>query len=129
MRLIKDGSDHLGYLLKDRVHDDATLIDALERVVAGECVVDPGLVDRLMHRPRRLSPLDNLTTREREVLALMAQGRSNQAIANGLGLSIKTLEAHVRGILQRLDLEDSPTDHRRVLAVLQYLRAASGHRR
>jgi DNA-binding NarL/FixJ family response regulator len=125
MRLLRDAPDHLGYLLKERVDDAGVLLEALDRVVAGECVVDPGIVERLIDRPREPGPLDRLTPRELEVLALMAEGRSNAAIADRLGLSVKTLEAHIRHILQRLGLEESPADHRRVLAVLRYLRSAS----
>jgi DNA-binding NarL/FixJ family response regulator len=123
MRLIRDAPEHLGYLLKDRVDDVEVVIDALTRVIAGECVVDPTIVDRLLHRHREHSGLKALTPRELEVLALMAEGRSNIAIAARLNLSPKTLEAHIRRILQRLGLEESPEDHRRVLAVLEYLRA------
>ena len=124
MRLMRDAPEHLGYLLKERVEDPAVVLDALARVVAGECVVDPGLIERLLSRPRGPGPLDGLTPRELEVLALIAEGRSNTAIASRLRLSLKTLEAHIRRILQRLGLEESPDDHRRVLAVLQYLRSA-----
>jgi DNA-binding NarL/FixJ family response regulator len=124
MRLISDAPEHLGYLIKDRVDHVDDLIDALNRVRAGECVVDPTIVDRLVHRPRGDSPLNALTPRELEVLALMAEGRSNAAIAARLYLSPKTLEAHIRQIMQRLGLEESRDDHRRVLAVLQYLRVA-----
>jgi DNA-binding NarL/FixJ family response regulator len=123
MRLIHDAPEHLGYLLKDRVDDVEIVLDALTRVIAGECVVDPTIVDRLLHRHREHSGLKALTPRELEVLALMAEGRSNMAIAARLNLSPKTLESHIRRILQRLGLEDSPDDHRRVLAVLEYLRA------
>lgn len=122
MRLIRDTPEHLGYLLKDRVYDVEIVIDALTRVTAGECVVDPTIVARLLRRSRERSRLDALTPREQEVLALMAEGRSNIAIAARLYLSPKTLEAHIRRILQRLGLEESPDDHRRVLAVLEYLR-------
>ena len=124
MRLIRDAPERLGYLLKDRIDEVDVLIDALNRVAAGECVVDPTIVDRLLHRPRGRSPLDALTPREREVLALLAEGRSNTAIAARLYLSPKTLEAHIRQILRRLGLEESRDDHRRVLAVLEYLGAA-----
>ena len=124
MRLIADSPEHIGYLLKDRVADMAVLVDALGRLVDGECVVDPTIVARLMRRRRDTGPLDRLTAREREVLGLMAEGRSNSAIADELVLGAKTVEAHVRQILQKLDLEQSPDDHRRVLAVLQYLQAA-----
>ncbi len=122
LRLIRDTPDHLGYLLKDRVDDPAVVLDALDRVVAGGCVIDPSIVERLLLKPRHPGPLDSLTSRELGVLALMAEGRSNTAIAARLGLSIKTLEAHIRHILQRLNLEESPDDNRRVLAVLHYLR-------
>lgn len=125
IRLIRDAPDHLGYLLKDRIDDSSVLLEALIRVTAGECVLDPSLIERLIHRPRESGPLDRLTPRELDVLALMAEGRSNVAIAAQLGLSIKTLEAHIRRILQRLDLEESPDDHRRVLAVLHYLRSGT----
>jgi DNA-binding NarL/FixJ family response regulator len=123
MRLITDAPQHVGYLLKDRVSDVAVLVDALKRLVEGECVIDPTIVSRLMHRPRDPGPLDSLTVREREVLALMAEGRSNGAIAQQLTMSQKTLETHVRQIMQKLNLHESPQDHRRVLAVLTYLRS------
>jgi DNA-binding NarL/FixJ family response regulator len=123
MRLISVAPEHLGYLLKDRVDDVEVVIDALTRVTAGECVVDPTIVARLLRRSRERSVLDTLTPRELEVLALMAEGRSNIAIAALLNVSPKTLEAHIRRILQRLGLEESQDDHRRVLAVLKYLRA------
>ena len=125
MRLIADAPQHLGYLLKDRVSDVTEFVDALLRVVAGECVIDPAIVSRLMNRPGDTGPLDALTAREREVLALVAEGRSNGAIAQRLGMSQKTLEAHVRQILLKLDLPESHDDHRRVLAVLTYLRSVS----
>ncbi len=123
MRLIADAPQHIGYLLKDRVSDVAVLVDALKRVVEGECVIDPTIVTRLIHRPRDPGPLDALTARERQVLGLMAEGRSNAAIAQHLALSHKTLETHVHQILQKLDLPQSANDHRRVLAVLTYLRS------
>ena len=125
MRLIADAPQHLGYLLKDRVSDVTEFVDALRRLVAGECVIDPAIVSRLMNRPGDTGPLDALTPREREVLALVAEGRSNGAIAERLGMSQKTLEAHVRQILLKLDLPESHDDHRRVLAVLTYLRSVS----
>lgn len=123
MRLITDTPQHVGYLLKDRVSDVALLVDALKRLVEGECVIDPTIVSRLMHRPRDPGALDALTAREREVLGLMAEGRSNRAIAKQLVLSEKTLETHVHQILQKLGLHESANDHRRVLAVLTYLRS------
>jgi DNA-binding NarL/FixJ family response regulator len=123
--LLSDTPEHAGYLLKDRVSDVAVLVDALRRVVEGECVVDPTIVARLM-RPRTASgPLDRLSQREREVLALMAEGRSNAAISSMLGMGERTLEAHVRQIFQKLDLPPSADDHRRVLAVVRYLQARS----
>ena len=110
-----------GYLLKDRVSDVAVLTDALSRLGAGECVVDPTIVARLMARPTREKlPLSN---REREVLALLAEGRSNASISAQLFLSPKTVEAHVSHVFAKLGLEDSPDDHRRVLATLVYLRS------
>ena len=123
-RLLTEVPERAGYLLKDRLADVAVLVDALRRIVEGECVVDPTIVARLVHRPRQPSPLDQLSDREREVLALMAEGRSNQAIAQRLFVSAKTVEAHVRQILLKLDLPESPADHRRILAVLTYLRSA-----
>jgi DNA-binding NarL/FixJ family response regulator len=124
MRLITDAPEHVGYLLKERVSDVAVLVDALRRVVEGECVVDPTIVSRLLRRPRDPGPMDRLTVREVEVLSLMAEGRSNGAIAERLMMSPKTVETHVRQILQKLDLHASPDDHRRVLAVLRYLRSS-----
>lgn len=126
MRLMEEGAEGLGYLLKDRVSDVEELAEAVRRVGAGGCVIDPEVVGRLLHRPRRANRLDTLTARERSVLRLMAQGRSNHAIASQLFLSEKTVEAHVRSIFTKLDLTLSCDDHRRVLAVLQYLRARPG---
>jgi DNA-binding NarL/FixJ family response regulator len=121
--LLEGAPEGLGYLLKDRVADIAVLVDALHRVVEGECVVDPTIVTRLLRRPRGRSPLDALSEREQEVLAVMAEGRSNGAIASVLGMGPKTVETHVRQILIKLDLGPSPDDHRRVLAVLRFLQA------
>ena len=123
--LLTDAPEHAGYLLKDRVSDVAVLVDALRRVVEGECVVDPTIVARLMRPRTTSSPLDRLTQREREVLALMAEGRSNAAIAQQLTMGDRTLEAHVRQIFQKLDLPPSADDHRRVLAVVRYLQTQS----
>ena len=122
MRLLKDHPERSGYLLKERVKDVAVLVDALERIGDGECVLDPTIVSRLVGRPRRESPLDELTTREREVLGLMAEGHSNEGICRRLFLSPKTVETHVRHILLKLGIGDMPDYHRRVLAVLAYLR-------
>ncbi|MFG3258339.1 response regulator [Streptomyces sp. NPDC048172] len=114
--------DGVGYLLKDRVGQVTEFVDALERVVAGGTVIDPEVVRRLLARQRADSPLDRLTAREREVLAAMAEGRSNGGIARALVVSEAAVVKHVRSILTKLDLPPAPDDHRRVLAVLAYLR-------
>ena len=98
------------------------LVDALHRIDEGECVVDPTIVSRLLKRPREEGPLDELTDREVEVLALMAEGHSNEGIRKRLVLSPKTVETHVRHILSKLEIGEAPDHHRRVLAVLAYLR-------
>jgi DNA-binding NarL/FixJ family response regulator len=121
MRLLESHPDRVGYLLKDRVSDVAVLADALQRVHEGECVVDPTIVARLVKRSRD-NALADLTEREREVLGLMAEGHSNRGICAKLFLSPKTVEAHVGRILQKLDLPETVEYHRRVLAVLAYLR-------
>jgi DNA-binding NarL/FixJ family response regulator len=121
--LLEEVPGHIGYLLKDRVSHLGVLLDALERVIAGECVVDPTIVTAVLRRPRVPGPLERLSSREREVLAIMAEGRTNAAIARQLFLSEKTVEANVRSILQKLDVRESPADNRRVLAVLRYLSA------
>jgi len=122
-RLLQDHPEALGYLLKERVSDIGALKDAIQRIAEGECVLDPTIVARLLRRPRRPGPLDELTEREREVLALIAEGRSNQGIAQALVLSPKTVEAHVGRIMSKLGLDDTPDYHRRVLAVLAFLRS------
>jgi DNA-binding NarL/FixJ family response regulator len=122
-RLLRDHPEALGYLLKERVSDISVLKDAIQRIAEGECVLDPTIVARLLNRSRRPGPLDELTERERQVLALIAEGRSNHGIAEALVLSPKTVEAHVGRILAKLGLDDIPDYHRRVLAVLTFLRA------
>jgi DNA-binding NarL/FixJ family response regulator len=121
-RLMADGAEGVGYLLKDRVSDVAELAEAVRRVGSGGCAVDPQVVSRLLGRKRPAGGLDQLSERERDVLALMAEGRSNHAVAEGLFMSEKTVESHVRTIFTKLDLVPSGDDHRRVLAVLEYLR-------
>lgn len=120
--LIREDPAGIGYLLKDRVTRLEELADAVRRVSGGGSVIDPEVVARLLGRPRRHSPLDELTPREREILALMAEGRSNQGIADRLVLELKTVEGHVRQVFSKLDLEPSSEDHRRVLAVLTFLK-------
>jgi DNA-binding NarL/FixJ family response regulator len=122
MRLIEQHPGGIGYLLKQRISDVAVLTDALARLAEGECVIDPTIVSRLLKRAGRGGPLDDLTEREREVLALMAEGRSNKGICEQLYLSPKTVEAHVRHIFSKLEIGESQADHRRVVAVLTYLR-------
>jgi DNA-binding NarL/FixJ family response regulator len=124
MRLIEEHPERVGYLLKDRVFDVAILVDALLRIADGETVVDPTIVSRLVGRRRRRDPLTDLTEREREVLSLVAEGLSNKAIAGRLYVTERTVEAHVKQIFLKLDLDANPASHRRVLAVLAYLRAA-----
>ena len=124
LELLAGGADGVGYLLKDRVSDLAELADSVRRVAEGGSVLDPSVVSQLVDRRRSGDdPLARLTEREREVLALMAQGRSNSALSDELCLSEKTIEAHVRSIFIKLGLAPDPGDHRRVLAVLAFLRA------
>jgi serine/threonine-protein kinase len=122
LRLLERHPQRVGYLLKDRVSDVAVLVDGLRRIVDGECVLDPTIVARLMHRPRDPDPLSELTEREREVLASIAEGRSNRGIGAVLSLSPKTVESHIRQIFMKLDIDEQTDVHRRVLAVLAYLR-------
>jgi DNA-binding NarL/FixJ family response regulator len=125
MRLIEEHPEGVGYLLKERVFDIAILIDALRRIADGETVIDPTIVSRLVGRRRRADPLGGLTEREREVLSLVAEGLSNKAIAARLFVTERTVEAHVKQILLKLHLNANPDSHRRVLAVLAFLRAAA----
>jgi DNA-binding NarL/FixJ family response regulator len=124
LRLLADGADGTGYLLKDRVTDLEDFADAVRRVARGGTVVDPAVVAQLVDAKRaKPDPLAELTEREREVLALMAEGRSNRAIADRLFVTSKTVEAHTASIFSKLELLPAPDDHRRVLAVLAFLEA------
>jgi DNA-binding NarL/FixJ family response regulator len=120
--LLESGPEGVGYLLKDRVADVGDFVDALRRVAAGGTVLDPEVVAQLLARRRRDDPLETLTPREREVLGLMAEGRSNAHIARSLVVTEGAVEKHVRNIFGKLGLPASDSDHRRVLAVLAYLR-------
>jgi DNA-binding NarL/FixJ family response regulator len=120
MELLSGGRG-VGYLLKSRISQVSEFIDALERIARGDSVVDPGLVQELVAARRRNDPLSDITTRERDVLELMAEGRSNAGIARRLRISEGTVEKHVRRILTKLGLTETEDDHRRVLAVLAYL--------
>jgi DNA-binding NarL/FixJ family response regulator len=117
------GGERLGYLLKSRVTNVTEFIETVERITAGASVVDPSLVQELVRARRRRDPLDVLSPREREVLALMAEGASNAGIARRIFVTEGTVEKHVRSILTKLDLPASDTEHRRVLAVLRFLEA------
>lgn len=122
LKLVRENPRGVGYLLKERVGRVEQLVDAVQRVAAGECVIDRSIVDDLLtqHRPR--APLDILTAREREILALISEGRSNQGICRLLWLSPKTVETHIRSVFAKLGMAETPDDNRRVLAVLAYLR-------
>ena len=122
MRLLEEHPERVGYLLKERVFDVAILIDALRRIADSETVIDPTIVSRLVGRHRRTDPLAELSGREREVLGLVAEGLSNKAIAARLFVTERTVEAHVKQIFLKLGLNVNPESHRRVLAVLAYLR-------
>jgi DNA-binding NarL/FixJ family response regulator len=122
LRLVADGEGGMGYLLKDRIDDPDELSEAIRRIARGGSVIDPEVVAQLVGRRRVRMPLDDLTEREREVLTLMAEGRSNQAICDRLYLAPKTVEAHIANIFSKLELLPAPDDHRRVLAVLAHLR-------
>jgi DNA-binding NarL/FixJ family response regulator len=122
--LVGDRADGVGYLLKDRVGDLRLFTDAVRRVAAGGSALDPDVVQRMVGRRRETGPLDALTPREREVLALMAEGRSNRGIADELVVTVPAIERHITSIFGKLGLHAVPEDHRRVLAVLQFLRRA-----
>jgi DNA-binding NarL/FixJ family response regulator len=123
LRLVEGADGGCGYLLKDRVTDADELVEALERIAAGEVVVDRELVEQLLARRRTPDPLGNLTTREREVLRLMAEGLTDRGIAERLWVTPKTVETHIRHILRKLDLPSGAVHNRRVHAVLAHLRA------
>ena len=122
--LLADGRGGVGYLLKDRIMHVADFLEAVRRVAGGGTALDPDVVAQLFSRRREDGPLERLTPREREVLSLMAEGRSNAGIAEALVLTVGAVEKHVQSILSKLDLPQSAGDHRRVLAVLAYLQEA-----
>ena len=121
--LIGDSAEGVGYLLKDRVADFGGFADAVRRVAEGGSAIDPTVVSGMLGRRRRNNPLDALTTREREVLELMAQGRSNRGIAEVLVVTPHAVEKHVTQIFSKLGVGEAPADHRRVVAVLTFMRA------
>jgi DNA-binding NarL/FixJ family response regulator len=123
IELIGEGHEGVGYLLKERITDVEALLDAVHRVAEGGSVIDPQVVGQLLGRHRREDPLELLSQREREVLGLMAEGRSNHAIAERLVISERAVEKHVTSIFSKLNLPQAEDDHRRVLAVLTFLRA------
>ena len=123
IELIGEGHESVGYLLKERITDVGTLLEAVQRVAGGGSVIDPQVVSQLLRRHRSEDPLELLSDREREVLQLMAEGRSNHAIATSLVITERAVEKHVTSIFSKLDLPPAEDDHRRVLAVLTFLRA------
>ena len=122
LELVEQGADGVGYLLKEKVGDLVVFTDAVRRVAAGGSALDADVVARLVGRKRTDSPVDELTKREREVLSLMAEGRSNQGIADELVVTVAAVERHVTSIFSKLGLHQTPEGHRRILAVLQYLK-------
>jgi DNA-binding NarL/FixJ family response regulator len=125
MDLVADSAEGVGYLLKENVGDLRMFTEAVRRVASGGSALDPNVVARLVDRKRKAGPLDKLTPRERDVLALVAQGRSNAGVAQELVVSVAAVERHVTSIFDKLGLHQSPEQHRRVLAVLKYLRAST----
>ena len=123
MKLLDRGAEGVGYMLKDRVADLDDFADAIRRVAAGGSALDPSIVSQLLSKRREKGPLDELTAREREVLELMAEGRSNQGIAERLDISERGVQKHVTSIFDKLGIPAGTNDHRRVLAVLTFLRA------
>lgn len=123
LALVADGAQGVGYLLKEKIGDLRAFVDAVRRVADGGSVLDPDVVARLVGRKREAGPLDNLTPREREVLGLIAEGRSNGGIASELVVTVAAVERHVTSIFDKLGLRQAPEVHRRVLAVLKYLQA------
>jgi DNA-binding NarL/FixJ family response regulator len=123
LTLLHEGGEASGYLLKDRITQGDELLDAVRRLAQGETVLDPQLIEQLLARARAGSPIDDLTDRERHVLSLMAEGLTDRGIAQRLWLSPKTVESHVRHILQKLGLPEDRSRNRRVEAVLTYLRS------
>jgi DNA-binding NarL/FixJ family response regulator len=128
LKLVTGSSERVGYLLKDRIADVEEFVAALRRVTAGGTVVEPSLVDELVEAPRPRDPLAELTAREREVLVLIAEGKTDRGIAEELYVTRKTVEAHVRSILRKLDLPADVNENRRVHAVLAFLGATSAAR-
>jgi DNA-binding NarL/FixJ family response regulator len=124
MELLGENAEGVGYLLKDRIADVDRFLDAVRRVAEGGSALDPEVVSHMLGRRRREDPLDELTPREREVLGLMAEGRSNHAIAEQLVVTERAVEKHVTSIFGKLGFRSQPDDHRRVLAVLAYVKSA-----
>src|SRR3954462_13801921 len=126
LELIGEQPEGVGYLLKERVGDVEAFVDAVSRVAAGGSALDPEVVGRMLGRRRSSGPLERLSRRERDVLGAMAEGKSNQGIAEALVVTEASVEKHVTAIFHKLELGRAPTEHRRVLAVLTYLRGSSG---